>query len=62
MKNITVEQVDFLIKMLTFFTPRQRKSFLQTMNKKQMEIFEVACFNLATNHKGLTKSELLLKV
>jgi len=45
MSAITPEQVKQFAEALEFLTPRQRKFFLKTLNKKQMRIFEVACFN-----------------
>ena len=62
MKRVSVENVKHLVEVLGILTPRQKKFFLKTMNKEQMHIFEVACFNLATNYQGLsTKQVALLK-
>ena len=55
MKDVQIEDVQRLIHVLGFLTPRQRKHFPNTMNKEQMRVLEVACFNLATNHRGLGK-------
>ena len=60
MSAITPEQVKQFAEALEFLTPRQRKFFLKTLNKKQMRIFEVACFNLATNHRGLSDKQVTL--
>ena len=30
------------------------------MNRDQMHVFEVACFNLATNHRGLTAKQVAI--
>jgi len=57
MKEITGEDVIKLLELLEFLTPRQRNFFLQTLNKEQMRILEVAFLNLATNHRGLTKKQ-----
>ena len=55
MKDVQIEDVHKLLNVLAFLTPGQRKHFLSTMNKSQMRVLEVACFNLATNHRGLGK-------
>ena len=57
MKDVQIEDVQRLIHVLGFLTPRQRKHFLNTMNKEQMRVLEVACFNLANNHRGMGKKE-----
>ena len=57
MKDVQLEDVDCLLRALQLMSPRQRNFFLRTMNKDQMRILEVAFFNLATNHKGLSKAE-----
>ncbi len=58
MKEVTIEEVRDFCKVLDFLSARQRKHFLQTMNKTQMRGFEVACFNLATNHRGLSTKQI----
>lgn len=54
MKDINAEDVELFIRMIQFMTPRQKNFFLQTLNKEQMRIFEIACFNLAVNPQGLS--------
>ena len=49
-----------LLNFVEFLTPRRRKFFLKTLSKKQMALFEVACFNLATNPDSLSTKELSL--
>jgi len=55
--DVRAEDVQVLMQLMDFLTPRQRNMFLKSMNKKQMRVLEVACFNLATNHRGLTKRQ-----
>ena len=55
MKDVQIKDVQRFVHVLAFLTPRQRKHFLSTMNKDQMRVLEVACFNLATNHGGIGK-------
>ena len=57
MKNVTAKEVHEFLRLLNVMSPRQRKHFLRTLNKKQMRIIEVAFFNLATNHIGLSKDD-----
>ncbi len=57
MKEVNLLDVRELLSLLEFLSPKQRNFFLKTMNKKQMRVFEVAFFNLATNHTGLTKKQ-----
>ena len=57
MKDVQLEDVDCLLRALQLMSPRQRNFFLRTMNKDQMRILEVAFFNLATNHRGLSKAD-----
>ena len=57
MKEVQIEDVQGLVQVLAFLTPRQRKHFLSTMNKDQVRVLEVACFNLATNPRGMGKKE-----
>ena len=60
MRDVSLQQVEQLVKVLEFLTPRQRTFFVRTMNKEQMHVFEVACFNLATNHQGLSKKQVAI--
>ena len=60
MKSVSVQQVKQLVDVLDFLTPRQRRYFISTMNTEQMHVFEVACFNLATNYKGLTTKQVAI--
>ena len=60
MRDVSLQQVEQLVKVLEFLTPRQRTVFVKTMNKEQMHVFEVACFNLATNHRGLSKKQVAI--
>ena len=60
MKSVSVQQVKQLVEVLDFLTHRQRKYFINTMNTEQMQVFEVACFNLATNYKGLTTKQVAI--
>jgi len=57
MKEVTPREVVILLELIAFLTPRQQNFFLKTLNKKQMRVMEVAFFNLATNHTGLSKKE-----
>ena len=57
MKEVVPEDVEFLVRLVQFLTPRQRNHFIKTMNRQQMKVLEVACFNLATNHRGLSKAQ-----
>ena len=57
MKVVTAKEVQEFLRLLNIMSPRQRKHFLRTLNKKQMRIIEVAFFNLATNHIGLSKDD-----
>ena len=57
MKDETAKEVYEFLRLLNIKSPRQRKHFLRTLNKKQMRIIEVAFFNLATNHIGLSKDD-----
>ena len=56
--DVGIEEVNILVSLIKFLTPRQRNHFLKTMNKSQMRVLEIACFNLATNPKGLNDSQL----
>ena len=49
--------VDF-VRLLQFLSPRQRIMFLSTTTSKQMRFLEVACLNLAKNHRGLTADQV----
>ena len=60
MRDVSLQQVEQLVKVLEFLTPRQRTFFVRTMNKEQMHVFEVACFNLTTNHQGLSKKQVAI--
>ena len=55
MKDVTAKEVHEFLYLLNLMSARQRKHFLRTLNKKQMRTIEVAFFNLATNHMGLSK-------
>ena len=57
MKDVTAKEVHEFLRLLNTMSPRQRKHFLRTLNKKQMRIIEVAFFNLATNHIRLNKDD-----
>ena len=57
MKDVTAKEVHEFPRLLNTMSPRQRKPFLRTLNKKQMRIIEVAFFNLATNHIILCKDD-----
>ncbi len=57
MKEITLSDVDFMLRLMQFLTPKQRNFFIQSMNKDQMEVLQMAFFNLATNHRGLSKKD-----
>ena len=57
MKDVTAKEVHEFLRLLNVLSPRQRKHFLRTLNKKQMRIIEVAFFSLATNHIGLSKDD-----
>ena len=56
MKDVTAKEMHELLRLLNIMSPRQRKHFLRSLNK-QMRIVEVAFFNLATNHIGLSKDD-----
>ncbi len=58
MKQVQASDVDALLRVLQFLTKKQRSHFLQTINKEQMRILEVAFYNLATNPTGLSKAQL----
>ena len=57
MKDVTAKEVQEFLRLLSIMPPRQRNHFLHKLNKKQMQIMEVAFFNLATNHIGLSKAD-----
>ena len=57
MKDVTAKEVQGFVHLLNLMSARQRNHFLHTLNKKQMRIMEVAFFNLATNHIGLSKAD-----
>jgi len=57
MKDVTAKEVHEFLHLLNLMSARQRNHFLHTLNKKQMRIMEVAFFNLATNHIGLSKAD-----
>ena len=57
MKDVTAKEVQEFLRLLNIMSPTQRKHFLRTLNKKQMQIIEVAFFNLATNHIELSKDD-----
>ena len=57
MKDVTTKEVHEFLHLLNIMSPRQRKHLLRTSNKKQLRIIEVAFFNLATNHIGLSKDD-----
>ena len=57
MKDISAKEVHEFLRLLNIMSPRQRKHFLRTLNKKQMRIIEVGFFNLATYHIGLSKDD-----
>ena len=57
MIDVTAKEVQEFLRLLNIMSPRQRKHFRRTLNKNQMRIIEVAFFNLATNHIGLSKDD-----
>ena len=57
MKDVTAKELHGFLHLLNLMSARQRKHFLRALNKKQMRIIEVAFFNLATNHTGLSKDD-----
>ena len=57
MKNVTAKEVHEFLRLLNTMSPRQRKHFRRTLNNKQMRIMEVAFFNIATSHIGLSKED-----
>ncbi len=60
MSDVTPKQVDDFLLVLKVLTPKQRTFLLKTLNKKQMSIIEVACFNLATNNNQLDSKQIAL--
>ena len=57
MKDLAAKEVQEFLRLLKIMSPRQRKHFPRILNKKQVRIIEVAFFNLATNHIGLSKDD-----
>ena len=58
-KSVSLADVQQLLAVLDFLTPKQRVHFLKTVGARQMRVFEMACFNLATNCVGhLTEDEI----
>ena len=55
MMDVQVVDVEALVRLLEFMSPKQGNFFLRTINKTQ--VLEVAFLNLATNHIGLSKTE-----
>ena len=55
---MSAEDVLYFAKFVDIMTPKQRKSFFQSANQKQMRLLETACLNLAKNHDGLTKEQV----
>ena len=57
MKDVTAKEVQEFLHLLSLMSARQRNHFLHKLNKKQTRVMEIAFFNLATNHIGLSKAD-----
>ena len=55
---MSAEDVVDFVQVLQLLSPRQRIMFLSTATSKQMRRLEVACLNLAKNHRGLTADQV----